>query len=102
MPRAEDENVIQTFTLQHSDQPFGICVLPHAFDEGKQSPRAAEQIDGAIAVLNVGGVNNNVQQEAHRVDQDVPLATLDLLARVEACRIEHSPLCGHPSPSASR
>ncbi|MFY9827926.1 MAG: hypothetical protein WAK69_04790 [Rhodoplanes sp.] len=25
MPRAEDENVIQTFTPQRSDQPFGIC-----------------------------------------------------------------------------
>jgi hypothetical protein len=27
-------------------------------------------------------MNNDVQQEAQRVDQDVPLATLDLLARV--------------------
>ena len=25
MPCAEDENVIQTFTPQRSDQPFGIC-----------------------------------------------------------------------------
>jgi hypothetical protein len=29
-------------------------------------------------------MNDNVQQEAQRVDQDVPLATLDLLTRVVA------------------
>jgi hypothetical protein len=29
-------------------------------------------------------VNNDAQQEAQRVDQDVPLATFDLLARVVA------------------
>jgi hypothetical protein len=29
-------------------------------------------------------MNDNVQQQAQRVDQDVPLATLDLLARVVA------------------
>ena len=37
-------------------------------------------MEGAIAVLNIGGMNDNVQQETQRVDQDVPLATLDLLA----------------------
>jgi hypothetical protein len=41
-------------------------------------------VEGAIAVLNVGGMNDNVQQETQRVDQDVPFATLDLLARVLA------------------
>src|SRR5215472_3132319 len=33
----------------------------------------------------------NVQQQTQRVDQDVPLATLDLLARVVARRIEPRP-----------
>jgi hypothetical protein len=37
-------------------------------------------VEGAIAVLNIGGMNDNVQQETQRVDQDVPLATLDLHA----------------------
>jgi hypothetical protein len=35
-------------------------------------------MEGAIAILNIGGMNDNVQQETQRVDQDVPLATLDL------------------------
>ena len=46
---------------------------------------------GAVTVLNIRGMNDNVQQEAQRVDQDVPLATLDLLARVVARRIEPRP-----------
>jgi predicted lipid carrier protein YhbT len=39
-------------------------------------------------VLNIGGMNDDVQQETQRVDQDVPLATLDLLARIVARRID--------------
>ena len=46
---------------------------------------------GEHTVLNIGRMNDDVQQEAQRVDQDVPLATLDLLARVVARRIEPSP-----------
>ena len=40
---------------------------------------------------NIGGMNDNVQQETQRVDQDVPLATFELRARVVARRIEPSP-----------
>jgi hypothetical protein len=45
-------------------------------------------VEGAIAVLKIGGMNDNVRQETERVDQDVPLATLDLLARVVPRRIK--------------
>src|SRR5262249_14375144 len=50
---------------------------------------------------NIGGMNDNVQQETQRVDQDVPLATFDLLARVVARRIEPSPPFAYPSRFAS-
>ena len=50
-----------------------------------------QQVESTITVLNIGRMNDDVQQEAQRVDQDVPLATLDLLARVVARRIEPSP-----------
>jgi hypothetical protein len=33
-------------------------------------------------------MNDNVRQETQRVDQDVPLAALDLLARVVALKIK--------------
>ena len=45
-----------------------------------------------VTVLHISGMNNNAQQEAQRVDQDVPLATFDLLARVVARRIERGPM----------
>lgn len=63
-----------------------------AFDERKQAARApVENQPGAIAILDVGRMDDDVQQEAERVDEDVPLATLDLLARVIARRIERDP-----------
>jgi hypothetical protein len=45
----------------------------------------------SITILNVSRMNGDVQQETQRVDQDVPLATLDLLARVVARRIKPRP-----------
>ena len=73
---------------------FAACVSAiskDAFDERKQSSRPAQQLEGTVTVLNIGRMNDDVQQEAQRVDQDVPLATFDLLARVVARRIEPSP-----------
>ena len=68
--------------------PRVSTVSKDAFDEWEQASRPAQQLEGTVAVLNIGGVNNDAQQEAQRVDQDVPLATFDLLARVVARRIE--------------
>lgn len=44
-----------------------------------------------IAILNVRRMNRNAQQEAKRVDENVPLAAGDLLARVVALRVERRP-----------
>lgn len=48
--------------------------LEYGFQDGRR----------AVAVLDVGGVNDDADQQAQRVDDDVPLAALDLLAGVEA------------------
>jgi hypothetical protein len=55
------------------------------------SRRARRKRWNAPSVLNVGRMNNDVQQETQRIDQDVPLidqdvplATFDLLARAVA------------------
>ena len=63
-----------------------------AFDEGKAAARAAvEDQRSAITILQVGRVDDDVQQEAERVDENVPLAARDLLARVIPRRIERRP-----------
>ena len=60
-----------------------------ALDEGKEAAGASiENQSGAVAVLNVGGMNNDVQQEAERIDKDVALAPGDLLARIKPLRVK--------------
>jgi hypothetical protein len=39
----------------------------------------------AVAILQIGWMDDDVQQEAARVDQDVPFAARDLLARLLMC-----------------
>ena len=48
--------------------------------------------NAAIAVLDVGGMNDGVHQQALRIDENVPLLALDLLARIVARRIDRAPL----------
>src|SRR5262245_66480717 len=63
----------------------GISAIgENALDEREQSARPAHKMDCSITVPNVGPMNNHAQQETQRIDQDAPLATIDLLARVEA------------------
>src|ERR1017187_1247078 len=45
---------------------------------------AGQQLSSAIAVLEIGRQHRHQQQQANRVHQDVPLASVDLLARVVA------------------
>lgn len=39
---------------------------------------------GPVAILEIGGMNNDSQDQPQRVDDEMPLATVDLLARVIA------------------
>lgn len=60
-----------------------------ARDEGEEAARApVEDEPRAIAVLHVGRMDDDVQQETERVDEDVPLAARDLLARIVALRVK--------------
>ena len=52
--------------------------------------RVLQQIARPVAVLNVGGQHAHAEQEAERVDKDMTLAARDLLARIEALRVERS------------
>ena len=62
-----------------------------ALDEREPSPRLPQQGLGAVAVLDVGGVDVDVQQQALRVDENVALAAEDLLPRIEAGWPERAP-----------
>jgi hypothetical protein len=66
-----------------------------ALDEGEQAPGAPIKYQsGAVAILHIGGMDDDIQQEAERVYENVPLAARDLLARIEALRVERgAPFC---------
>ena len=60
-----------------------------ALDEGEQAAGASiENQPGPVAVLNVGGMDDDVQQETERVDKDMALAPDDLLARIIPLRVK--------------
>jgi hypothetical protein len=56
-----------------------------------QPEHRPHQQDPTVAVLDVGGVCDSVQQHAQRVYEYVTLLALDLLARIVAGRIVSPP-----------
>ena len=60
-----------------------------ALDEGEQAAGTSiENQPRPVAVLNIAGMNDDVQQEAERIDQDMALAPSDLLARIKPLRVK--------------
>ena len=70
----------------------GIGAVGEQFAEERElSEQRGQQQDAAIAVLNVSGSHQRVQQQTQRVDQDMALLALDQLAGIEAMRIDRRP-----------
>ena len=60
-----------------------------ALDEGEEAAGASiENQPRPVAVLNIAGMDDDVQQKAERIDEDVALAPGDLLARVKPLRVK--------------
>jgi len=60
-----------------------------ALDEREKAARALiENEPRTIAILHIGGMDDDIQQEAERIDEDVPLAARNLLARIKALRVK--------------
>ncbi len=50
----------------------------------KHAEQCRHDENASIAILNVGGMNDGVEQQALRIDENVPLLALDLLSRIVA------------------
>jgi hypothetical protein len=55
-------------------------------DEGEEA--AGAPIEDEQKILHSGRVDDDVQQQAERVDQDMPFAAGDLLGRIKALRVK--------------
>jgi len=71
-------------------RPLVSGIGKDTLDERKAAARLLQQVTRPVAVLNISGQNAHAEQEAERVDKDVALAARDLLARVEALRINRA------------
>lgn len=56
-----------------------------------QSEQCRQHQLAAVAILNIGGMDNRMQQQAYRIDENMALLALDLFPRVVAVRIDASP-----------
>lgn len=72
-------------------RPLIAGIADDPLDERELAAHLAQQRFGAVAVLDVGRVNQHAQQQAERISQDVALATEGLLARVIARRVKRRP-----------
>lgn len=73
------------------DRPFIGAVGEQFFEKGKQTEQRRQEREAAVAILNVGGGDDAVQEQALRVDQNMALLALDQLARIETVRIDARP-----------
>ena len=60
------------------------------FPRKGNSEQGRQQRETAVAILNVGG-DDAVQQQALRIDQNMPLLALDQLAGIEAVAVDAPP-----------
>ena len=66
--------------------PVVSAIGEHHLEPRVEPLQPAQQIAGTIGILDVGGMDDNAEQQAGGVDRDMPLAALDLLRRIPAAR----------------
>lgn len=61
------------------------------FKKWEQTKQRRQQDQAAVAILNIGGGDQAAQEQALRIDENMPLLAFDQLARVKAGRIDARP-----------
>src|SRR4051794_109730 len=83
-PAHDDQGQPEQEAGQQGREPVVGAVGEHDLEPGVEPLQPPQQVDGAVRVLDVGGVDDDPEQQAAGVDRDVPLPALDLLGRVVA------------------
>ena len=71
---------------EQSREPVVSAIGEHDLEPRVEPLQPAQQIAGTIGILDVGGMDNNAEQQAGGIDRDMPLAAFDLLRRIPAAR----------------
>ena len=66
-------------------------VCKEFFQERIHAEQGRKKQNAAVAVLDVGGMNDRVQQQAQRIYENMALLAFDLFARIIAMRIDAGP-----------
>ena len=73
------------------NRPLIGAIGKQLFEEWKATEHRRQQGDAAIAILDAGGMDDGVQQQTQRIDENMPLLALDQLAGIEPVRIDAGP-----------
>ena len=60
-------------------------------EERELSEHGGQEHQPTVAILNIGGCNQSMQQQAERIDKDMALLAFDQLACIEAMGIDAGP-----------
>ena len=71
--------------------PLIAGVSEQRLQERIHPEQGRKQQDAAVAILDVSGMNDGVEQQTQRIYQNVALLALDLFARIIAMRIDAGP-----------
>jgi hypothetical protein len=73
------------------DWPLISVVGKQFLQERKLTKQRRQQQHAAVAILNAGGMHDGVQQQAQRIDENMPLLALDQFARIKPVWIDVRP-----------
>jgi hypothetical protein len=87
----------QDFVERGIENWSGIGAIGEQFcKKRKLAKQRGQQPDAAVAILNVSGMNDRVQQQTLHVDENMPFLALDQFACIEPVRINTGPPCMGP------
>ena len=64
------------------DRPLIGAIGKQLLQKWELTKQRRQQQDAAVAILNAGGMNDGVQQQTQRIDENMPLLALDQFARI--------------------
>src|ERR1017187_7649232 len=82
---------IRRTSMSARSRPLIAAVGEQLRQERILPEQSGKKQDAAVTILDIGGGNNRVEQQAQRIYEKVALLALDLLARIIAMRIDPGP-----------